>query len=50
MSNYGENSVVTAAVNGLHNNINREDESLALKAGVSYLKLLKSSLHVNFPV
>lgn len=35
MSGYEDNSVVTTAVNGLHNDINGEDENVALKAGVS---------------
>jgi len=37
MSSYEDNSVGTAAVNGLHNNINGEGENMALKARVSYL-------------
>ena len=48
MSGYEDNSVVTAAVNGLHNDINGEAENVVLKAGVSsalrYFRLL-----VNFP-
>lgn len=35
MSGYEENTVVTAAVNGLHNDINGEAKNTALKAGVS---------------
>lgn len=35
MSGYDDNSVVTTAVNGLHNDINGEAENVALKAGVS---------------
>lgn len=35
MSGYEDNSVVTAVVNGLHNDINGEAGDVALKAGVS---------------
>lgn len=35
MSGYEDNSVVTAAVNGLHNDINGEGENVELKPGVS---------------
>lgn len=35
MTGYEENTVVTAAVNGLHGDINGEGENVALKAGVS---------------
>lgn len=35
MSGYEDNSVVTAAVNGLRNDINGEAENVVLKAGVS---------------
>lgn len=35
LSGYEDNSVVTAAVNGLHNDINGEGDNVALKAGVS---------------
>lgn len=35
MSGYEDNSVVTSAVNGLHNDMNGEAENVALKAGVS---------------
>lgn len=35
MSGYEDSSVVTAAVNGLHNDLNGEGENVALKAGVS---------------
>lgn len=35
MSVYEGNSVVTTAVNGLHNDINREPDNVALKTEVS---------------
>lgn len=35
MTGYEESSVVNAAVNGLHDDINGEGENVALKAGVS---------------
>ncbi len=53
MSGYEDNSVVTAAVNGLHNDINGEGENVALKAGVSsvlvYYFIKCPRLAVNFP-
>lgn len=41
MSGYEDNSVVTSAVNGLHNDMNGEAENVALKAGVSSVKKKK---------
>lgn len=51
MSGYEDNSVVTSAVNGLHNDLNGEAENVALKAGVSSVKKKKKCprLVVNFP-
>lgn len=60
MSSYEETSVVAAAVNGLHSDVNGEAESAKLKAGVSSalcnclpLKKRKEKSHVtiveNFP-
>ena len=54
MSGYEDNSVVTAAVNGLHNDINGECDIVELKPGVSsalrYITLKKCPrLVVNFP-
>ncbi|XP_034543277.1 protein FAM193A isoform X9 [Notolabrus celidotus] len=43
MSGYEENSVVTAAVNGLHNDINGEAENVALKAGSPHITSSSSS-------
>lgn len=40
ISSYEDNSAVTAAVNGLHNDINGEGDNVALKTGVS-LKIKK---------
>lgn len=36
VSGFEGGSVTTNAVNGLHNDINREAENVALKAGVSF--------------
>uniref|UniRef100_A0A8C4IN70 FAM193 C-terminal domain-containing protein n=1 Tax=Dicentrarchus labrax TaxID=13489 RepID=A0A8C4IN70_DICLA len=43
MSGYEDNSVVTAAVNGLHNDINGEGENVALKAGSPHITSSSSS-------
>ena len=40
MSGYEDNSVVTAAVNGLHNDLNGECENAELKAGVSFVSVV----------
>lgn len=40
MSGYEDNSVVTAAVNGLHNDLNGECENAELKAGVSFVTVV----------
>lgn len=50
MSGYDENSVVSAAVNGLHGDINGETENMALKAGVSSVLRHVRKSAVNFPV
>lgn len=44
MSGYEDNSVVTSAVNGLHNDLNGEAENVALKAGVSSVKKKKKKM------
>lgn len=54
VTGYEENSVVTAAVNGLHGDINGEGGNVALKAGVSSVLWYFTSrkcprLVVNFP-
>ena len=53
MSGYEDNSVVSAAVNGLHSEINGEGENVALKAGVSSTLICYFEqclrLVVNFP-
>uniref|UniRef100_A0A671XHD3 Family with sequence similarity 193 member A n=1 Tax=Sparus aurata TaxID=8175 RepID=A0A671XHD3_SPAAU len=43
MSGYEDNSVVTAAVNGLHNDINGEAENVVLKAGSPHITSSSSS-------
>ncbi|XP_041838778.1 protein FAM193A isoform X2 [Melanotaenia boesemani] len=43
ISSYEENNIVTAAVNGLHNNINGEGENMALKAGSPHITSSSSS-------
>ncbi|XP_074518804.1 protein FAM193A isoform X5 [Halichoeres trimaculatus] len=43
MSGYEDNSVVTAVVNGLHNDINGEAEDVALKAGSPHITSSSSS-------
>ncbi|XP_041640857.1 protein FAM193A isoform X2 [Cheilinus undulatus] len=43
MSGYEDNSVVSSAVNGLHNDINGEAENVALKAGSPHITSSSSS-------
>uniref|UniRef100_A0AAQ5X156 FAM193 C-terminal domain-containing protein n=1 Tax=Amphiprion ocellaris TaxID=80972 RepID=A0AAQ5X156_AMPOC len=43
MSGYEDNSVVTAAVNGIHNDLNGEGENMALKAGSPHITSSSSS-------
>ncbi|XP_058496559.1 protein FAM193A isoform X1 [Solea solea] len=43
MTGYEESSVVTAAVNGLHNDLNGEGENMALKAGSPHITSSSSS-------
>uniref|UniRef100_A0A3B5ACL5 Family with sequence similarity 193 member A n=1 Tax=Stegastes partitus TaxID=144197 RepID=A0A3B5ACL5_9TELE len=43
MSGYEDNSVVAAAVNGIHNDINGEGENVALKAGSPHITSSSSS-------
>ncbi|XP_061575186.1 protein FAM193A isoform X2 [Cololabis saira] len=43
MSNYEDSGVVTATVNGLHNNITPDDENMALKAGSPHITSSSSS-------
>lgn len=53
VTGYEENGVVTAAVNGLHSDMNGEGGNMALKGGVSlflvyYLKKM-SKINCEFP-
>jgi len=46
MTGYEDNRVVTAAVNGLHNDINGECQNVELKAGVS--SVLRNNIYIFF--